>query len=412
MKAEILAVGTEILLGDIVNTNAQYLARRLADLGILVYYQTVVGDNEERLIEAYELAFKRGELVITTGGLGPTKDDLTKEAGAKYFGKSFYVHEESLKKLDNLFSIRNLIINEGNRKQAYIPVGGHILQNDNGTAPGCIIDENGKILIMLPGPPKEMMPMFENYVVPYLEKYGKGVLKSKVLRICGIGEGHMAEKISSIIDNQDNPTVAPYAKEGEATLRITAKAENAERALELIAPMEKKIRDILGDDIYGINDTTLENVIGEILVGRGLTVATAESCTGGLLAGRLINYPGISSVFMDGVVVYSNESKIKRLGVKKETLEKFGAVSPEIAMEMAKGVAEGANTNIGISTTGIAGPSGGTDEKPVGLVYIGLYINGVVKTKELRLWGDRQRIRASAVTQAIDWVRRELNNIF
>lgn len=409
MKAEILAVGTEILLGDIINTNAQYLARRLADLGFSVYHQTVVGDNEERLLEAYELAFKRGELVITTGGLGPTKDDLTKEVGAKYFGKSFFVHEKSLQKLEKLFLKRNLVVNEGNRKQAYIPEGGHILPNDNGTAPGCIIDEDGKILIMLPGPPKEMMPMFENYVVPYLDKYRKGVLISKSLRVCGIGEGHMAEKISSIIDNQDNPTVAPYAKEGEVTLRITAKAKNAESAQELIAPTEKKIRDILGEDIYGVGDTTLENVVGEMLISRKLTVAIAESCTGGLLAGRLINYPGISSVFMDGVVAYSNESKIKRLGVKKETLEKFGAVSHEIAAEMAIGVAESANTNIGISTTGIAGPSGGTVEKPVGLVYVGLYINGVVKTKELNLWGDRQKVRASTVTQALDWLRRELN---
>lgn len=411
MKAEILAVGTEILLGDIINTNAQYLARRLADLGISVYHQTVVGDNEERLLEAFELAFKRGELIITTGGLGPTKDDLTKEVGAKYFGKSFFVHEESLRQLEEFFSKRNLVVNEGNRKQVYIPEGGHILRNDNGTAPGCIIDEDGKILIMLPGPPKEMMPMFENYVVPYLDKYQKGVLISKNLRVCGIGEGHMAEKIGSIIDNQDNPTVAPYAKEGEVTLRITAKAENEEDAQELIAPMEKKIRDILGEDIYGVGDTTLENVVGEALISRKLTVAIAESCTGGLLAGRLINYPGISSVFMDGVVAYSNESKIKRLGVKKETLEKFGAVSPEIAMEMAIGVAKGAETNIGISTTGIAGPSGGTEEKPVGLVYVGLYINGVIKNKELRLWGNRQKVRESTVTQALDWLRRELNKL-
>lgn len=411
MRAEILAVGTELLLGDIVNTNAQYLARRLADLGILVYHQTVVGDNEERLFNAYKLAFERSELVITTGGLGPTKDDLTKEVGARYFNKKFYVHQESLTKLEEFFSKRDLVVNQGNRKQAYIPEGGYILPNDHGTAPGCIIDEDSKVLIMLPGPPKEMVPMFENYVVPYLKKFQAGIIFSKTLRICGIGEGHMAEKIGDIIDNQINPTVAPYAKEGDVTLRITAKAETIEKAEKLIIPTENKIRDRLGEDIYGVGETTLENVVGELLVSKKLTIAVAESCTGGLLAGKLINYPGISSVFIDGVVSYSNESKIKRLGVNSETIRRYGAVSSEVAQEMAIGIAKTSNAKIGLSTTGIAGPSGGTDKKPVGLVYLGLYLNGSVKTKELNLWGDRQKIRERAVIQLLDWLRRELNDI-
>lgn len=411
MRAEILAVGTELLLGDIVNTNAQYLARRLADLGISVYHQSVVGDNEERLMGAFELAFNRVDLVITTGGLGPTKDDLTKEVGAKYFNKEFYVHEESLKKLEEFFLIRNLVVNEGNRKQAYIPVGGVVLQNDNGTAPGCIIDEDNRILVMLPGPPKEMKPMFENYVVPYLKKYQDGVLVSKTLRICGIGEGHMAEKIGDIIDNQNNPTVAPYAKDGEVTLRITAKAKTEEEAEKLIVPTENSIRDILREDIYGVGETSLENVVAEMLINKKLTIAVAESCTGGLLAGRLINYSGISSVFLEGVVSYSNEAKMNRLGVRAETLEKFGAVSPEVAGEMAAGIAKTANSSIGISTTGIAGPTGATEDKPVGLVYIGLCINGIIKTKRLNLWGNRQNIRERTVIQALDWLRRELNSI-
>lgn len=411
MKAEILAVGTEILLGDIINTNAQYLARRLADLGILVHHQTVVGDNEERLLEAYHFAFQRVECIITTGGLGPTTDDLTKEVGAKYFNKKLFIHEESNAKLEDFFEKRNLVLNEGNRKQAYFPDGGLILNNANGTAPGCIIDDNNKMLIMLPGPPKEMIPMFENYVVPYLSKFNNGTLVSRTLRICGIGEGHMAEKIGDLINRQDNPTIAPYAKEGEVLLRITSKAKTYAEAEELIIPIEHRIREILGEDIYGVGDTSLENVVGEMLVDKRLTIAVAESCTGGLLAGRLINYPGISAVFMDGVVSYSNEAKVSRLGVRIDTLEKYGAVSAEIAMEMAKGVAQTSNTRIGLATTGIAGPAGGSDNKPVGLVYVGLYIDGVVKTKKLNLWGNRQKIRDLAVIQSLDWLRRELKHL-
>ena len=411
MRGEILAVGTELLLGDIVNTNAQYLARRLADLGISVFNQSVVGDNEERLLDTFKIAFNRAELVITTGGLGPTKDDLTKEVGAKYFSKELFIHEASLHFLEDFFGKRNLPVNEGNRKQAYIPIGAHVLPNDYGTAPGCIIDENNKILIMLPGPPKEMKPMFENYVVPYLKKYDTGVLISKVLRICGIGEGQMAEKISSIIDNQDNPTVAPYAKEGEVTLRITGKAKDEEAAQKIIFPIENKIRQILGADIYGIGDTSLEEVVGQKLINSKLTISTVESCTGGLLAGRLINYPGISEVFMEGAVTYSNEAKIKRLGVSPDIINANGAVSREVAAAMAVGIAKVSGTNIGISTTGVAGPAGGTKEKPVGLVYIGLCINGIVKTKELRLWGMRQKIRERTVVEALDWLRRELDTI-
>lgn len=408
MKAEILAVGTELLLGDILNTNAQYLSRRLADLGINVYYQTVVGDNPERLKNAYRIAFDRADIVITTGGLGPTKDDLTKEIGAEFFNKKLIPHEESLKKIEDFFKKLNRTFTEGNKKQGYFPEGAYILTNDHGTAPGCIINENGKMLIMLPGPPFEMVPMFENYAVPYLEKFQEHVLVSKVLRICGIGEGHMADKISDIIDNQTNPTVAPYAKQGEVTLRITARGNTRAEAEKLIEPVEKEIRERLGDDIYGEGETSLESIVGDMLVNNNLPISTAESCTGGLLAGRLVNYPGVSSVFMEGVVAYSNESKIRLLGVKKETLEKFGAVSRETAAEMAKGIAETSGTRIGISTTGIAGPTGGTDEKPVGLVYIGLYIDGVVKTKEFHFPGDRQKVRDRTVVNALDWLRREV----
>lgn len=408
MKAEIIAVGTEILLGDIVNTNAQYLARRLASLGVNVFHQSVIGDNAERLKEELKLSFDRSDIVITTGGLGPTQDDLTKETGAEFFGKKMILHEESLRWIEDYFKKLNKALNEGNKKQAYFPEGSIILPNSHGTAPGCIIEENKKILIVLPGPPREMKPMFEDSVVPYLKKFQETILLSKVLRICGIPEGHMADEITDIIESGKNPTIAPYAKEGEVTLRITASAKSEEEALNLIKPAEDKIRERLGENVYGTGDTSLEEVIGKLLLSKKLTISTAESCTGGMLAARLINYPGISSAFMDGAVTYSNEAKIKRLGVKKETLEKYGAVSKETAIEMAEGIAKTSGTDIGISTTGIAGPGGGTLEKPVGLVYIGLCINGRTIFKELNCPGDRQMVRSRTVTTALDMLRREL----
>ncbi|MGV8981163.1 competence/damage-inducible protein A [Clostridium sp.] len=408
MKAEILAVGTEILLGDIVNTNSQYLAKRLADLGISVYHQSVVGDNPQRLLEAYRLAFSRADLVIATGGLGPTKDDLTKEVAFEYFGKQSVVHKPSLKIIENYFKFMDRPMVKSNVKQACFPVDAVILPNNNGTAPGCIIEENGKMVALLPGPPREMKPMFEESVAPYLQKFQQGVLVSKVLRVIGVGESSAEEMIEDILDNQSNPTVAPYAKDGEMIFRITAKANTKQEGMKLLEPMEATIRSRLGANIYGEGDTTLENVLGKMLIDKKLTISTAESCTGGMVAAKLINYSGISSVFMDGAVTYSNEAKISRLGVSKETLDKYGAVSSEVAAEMAQGMAKTAGTNIGISTTGIAGPDGGSDEKPVGLVYVGLYMKGEVKTKMFKLSGDRQKIRERVTMQLLDWVRREL----
>lgn len=408
MKAEILCVGTEILLGDILNTNTQFLSRELANMGFSVYHQAVVGDNVERLKDEFRLAIERADIVITTGGLGPTDDDLTKETAAEYFDKKLVFDEESYDYIVKYFEKLNVPLSANNKKQAYFPEGCTILKNDHGTAPGCAIDENGKIVIMLPGPPREVVPMFKNYVVPYLKKYQEGVLVSKVLRVAGIGEGSAAEKIKDIMDKQTNPTIAPYAKENEVTFRITAKADSEKEALKLIEPMEKEVCDRLGDNVYGVGDTSLEEVLGKLLIEKKLTIATAESCTGGLLSGRLVNYPGISEVFMQGAVTYSNEAKMQRLGVKKDTLDKFGAVSSETAAEMAAGIAKTSNTDIGVSTTGIAGPGGGTEEKPVGLVYAGLYINGVVKTRKLNIPGDRQKVRNRAVSIVLDWIRREI----
>lgn len=407
MKAEILAVGTEILLGDIVNTNAHYLANRLKELGIFVYYQGVVGDNTKRIIDELDLAFKRSDIVITTGGLGPTKDDLTKEAAAEYFNKKLILNEEELKKIEEFFNRRNIKITENNRKQALIPEGALVLVNPNGTAPGCIIEEKGRILVILPGPPNEMKPMYEKTVLPYLQKKQECTLVSKTLRMIGIPEGTMADMVSSYLD-LENPTVAPYAKDNDVILRITAKARDINTGEKILEPVEKQIRGILGEFIYGEDEDTIEDVLGAYLVENNIKIATAESCTGGLLAGRIINYPGISKVFGEGYITYSNEAKVKNLGVSEKTLAEFGAVSKETAMEMAQGAALKSGAGLGISTTGIAGPTGGTPDKIVGLVYIGLYYNGIVKYKELKLSGNRQKVRSRAVNEALSFAYKEI----
>ncbi|SHK23700.1 competence/damage-inducible protein cinA [Clostridium cavendishii DSM 21758] len=409
MNVEILGVGTELLLGDIANTNAQFLSKELARLGIGVYKHTVVGDNEERLTKAFDDAFKSCDTVITTGGLGPTNDDLTKEVAAKYFNKELVIHEESLKEIEKYFNKQGKELKGSNKKQAYFPKDAIIFSNSCGTAPGAVIkgDEN-RTIIILPGPPREMQVMFKDHVIPYLSQFTSEVLVSKVLRIFGIGEGYMAEQIGDIIDKQTNPTVAPYAKDIDCILRITAKGKDENEANSLIKPTEDEIRQRLGDNIYGEGETSLEEVVAKILIDKKFTIATAESCTGGLLAGTLINYPGISEVFLEGAVTYSNEAKMRALGVKKETLDKYGAVSEETAKEMAQGIARIAGTNIGISTTGIAGPGGGTEEKPVGLVYVGICINGEVKVKKYNFQGTREKVRQRTVMNALDWLRREL----
>jgi len=410
MIAEIISIGTELLLGDIVNTNAQYIARRLKDLGIFVYYQTVVGDNEKRLMDAFEIAFKRSDIVITTGGLGPTQDDLSKEVAAKYFNKNLILDEETLRSVEEYFSRRKLPLTEGIKKQALIIEGAKALKNDYGTAPGIYFEENGKVLIMMPGPPKEMIPLFENRVVPILLRYTDNILMSKVLRIAGIGESFVEDRIKDLIEGQTNPTIAPYVKDGEVTLRITAKAKDEREAIELIEPLVKEINERLEGYVYGEGDTSLEEVLGTLLLKHNLKIAVAESCTGGMITSRLVNFPGISASLLEGLVTYSNESKMKRLNVSEETLKSFGAVSKECAIEMAKGAALTSNSDIGISSTGIAGPLGGTEQKPVGLVYLGLYFNGKEKYKELRLSGDRQRIRLLTTNLALLWLINEIRS--
>lgn len=409
MKSEILCVGTEILLGDIVNTNSQFISQELANLGIEVYHQSVVGDNPQRLLEELKIGFERSDIIITTGGLGPTQDDLTKETGAEFFNRKLVLDEKSLNDLKEHFNRMGRSYSDGNNiKQAYFPEGSTIFPNPHGTAPGCAIEDKGKILIVLPGPPRETKPMFKNYVIPLLKKYSSGIIKSKTLRIYGLGESAMAERVSYFIENSINPTVAPYAKEEDIILRITARAAEEKEALALIEPVEAQLRKILGINVYGEDDVKMEDVLGKLLIDKGYTLSCAESCTGGLIAAKLINYPGISKAFKEGIIAYSDQSKITRLGVKKDTLDKYGAVSPEVAKEMAIGAAKTLNTDIGISTTGVAGPDGGTPEKPVGLVYIGLYNRGEIKVKELRHTGTRDMIRKRATMNALDWIRRQI----
>ena len=408
MKAEIIAVGTEILLGDILNTNAQYLALQLAELGIDVHYQSVVGDNPQRLKDTIFHAFSRASLIITTGGLGPTEDDLTKETGAEYFDEELVLDERALKRIENYFNKVGRKMTENNRKQAFVPKNSTILYNDNGTAPGIIIEKNNKILVMLPGPPKETVPMFEQQVKPYLAKKQEYTFVSRVLRIAGVGESSMETIVKDLIDSQTNPSIAPYAKDAESILRITAKAKDKQKAEQMIEPVAQEIYRRFGNDIYAEGETNMQTTIAKLLIDKQKTIATAESCTGGAIASALVEYAGISSTFIDGCVTYSNASKQNRLGVKSETLQKYGAVSPQTDIELAEVAEKTANANIGLSTTGVAGPDGGTEQKPVGLVYIGLTIDGVTTVKECHFVGNREKIRVRAVYTALDYLRREL----
>lgn len=393
MKGEIIAVGTEILLGDIVNTNARYLSKKLAEMGISVYYQSVVGDNPDRLEKAIELAFSRCDLVITTGGLGPTKDDLTKEVGSSYFGRKLIRDENAVNKLKSYFKDRE--IPESNFKQCDMPEGCIILENNNGTAPGCIIEDNGRILICLPGPPEEMSLMSKD-AFEFLKSKTKVTIFSQTLHLIGVGEAKAAEVISDLME-KDNPTVAPYAKESEVQLRITAMAENEDKAKQIIEPVKKEVYNRLGKYIYTDEDLTLEEVIVKKLKEKGLTLTTAESLTGGLLSGRLVNVSGASDVFKEGYITYCDEAKNKILSVDKEVLEKYSAVSSQCVGQMAEGAAKRANAQIGLATTGYAGPTG----EKVGLAYVGLYYRGYTVTKELNLKGTRAKIRNRCVNEAL-----------
>ncbi|MBC2575772.1 competence/damage-inducible protein A [Peptostreptococcus canis] len=418
MNVEIISVGTELLLGDILNTNAQYLSKELALLGINVFSQMTVGDNIERLKRCFEFAFKRADVIITTGGLGPTTDDITKEAAASYFEQEMFIDDESWEKIQNKcikFSGNKGSIPQNNIRQAMFPKEAIIIPNNNGTAPGAIFEKNGKKIIVMPGPPREMKAMFVESILPILKNGSGYIIDSKYLRFFGIGESALEIKLINILDSQTNPTVALYAKEGEVLVRVTAMCNTQIECDKLLNEKIAEIKNICGEYIYLIggdeissSQTELDNVVGKMLVESNLKIAVAESCTGGLVSSCLINYPGISKVFLEGCIAYSNEAKVDRLSVKLSTLKKYGAVSHETAKEMAIGIAKNMNANIGVSTTGIAGPGGGSNQKPVGLVYIGIYINGNVYSFEKVFPGDRRKIRERATREALNLIRLQL----
>ncbi len=368
MTVELISVGTEILLGDIVNTNAQYLSVALAALGADVMHQSTVGDNGERLLSEIKACLERSDCLILTGGLGPTPDDITKEVAAEAFGLDLTMDEDILSGIESYFKSKKLTMPPTNSKQALVPDGARVLHNRNGTAPGFIMEKEGKAIIILPGPPKEMCPMFEEYVKPYIASRTGSVIISRTVRTFGIGESDMSERVAHLLENK-NPTIAPYAKSGEALLRITAKAENQAEAEKLIAPILDEITTILGDYIYGIDCESIEQAVCSILKEKGLTVAFAESCTGGLCAKRITDISGVSEIFHCGVVSYANEIKHRILGVREDTLEKYSAVSENTAREMAEGIRRLSGSDYGVSITGYAGPG---DEEEVGLIFIGV----------------------------------------
>lgn len=416
MRVELVSVGTELLLGDIVNTNTAYLSKELAALGLGVFRQTTVGDNRERLIKTLDSAFLENDTVIITGGLGPTDDDITKECAAEYFGREFYFHEYSwVKILERLTRSGRNIITENNKKQAMIPEGAIVLENFCGTAPGIIIEENNKRIILLPGPPREMRDMFEKSVKPYLEKFSNKHFISKYVRFYGIGESLLETKIKDIMDNQTNPTLALYAKTGEVLLRITASSEDKNECEQLISEQLKEIEKRVGEYIYLVGDedisgtqTEMNNVVANLLMENNFTISVAESLTGGKISSMLVEKSGISESFLEGVVCYSNKSKINTLGVSEETLEKFGAVSEEVAKEMALGVANRLGADFAVATTGIAGPNSDESGKPVGLAYIGIYSQGEVSVKEVVFTGDRELIRYRTSVEAFAEIRKNI----
>lgn len=410
MRTEIIAVGTELLLGEIVNTDAPMIAQGLAELGIGVYFQTVCGDNPDRLKSVLEVAKQRADLIITTGGLGPTADDLTKETIAAAFGKGLVRDEESMARLREHFKGRTMTKN--NEKQADVPEGCTVFQNDWGTAPACAFEGEGCLVIMLPGPPRECTPLFREKVMPFLEKRRGGALCSRYVKVFGMGESEMASRLSRQMDTWENPTAAPYAKEGECLVRITAMGKNKEEAFAMTEPAVREVRQVLGDVVYGVDVDSLEQVVVQEMTARGLTLATAESCTGGLMGKRITDVPGASACYLGGVVSYHNEVKENLLGVRHETLMTKGAVSEDTACQMAEGVRKALGADIGISTTGVAGPGGGTPEKPVGLIYVGISTGG--KTWAVRILRPRQsreNLRRLASSTAFDLVRRHLEGL-
>lgn len=379
MKTAILTVGTEILFGQIVNTNAAWISQQLQNMGYDVMYHYSVGDNPGRLKELIHFAFHDCDLILTTGGLGPTQDDLTKEVIAEAMGDTIVENKECMEVLMSHFEKHGYKFTPNNLKQAYMPSRATVLPNDAGSAPGFALEKDGKMIIAMPGPPREMTRMFEKQVKPLLEAKQDSVIYYRLIRTIGLGESMMETELLPLIDGQTDPTIATYAKEGECSLRVASKRPTREEAMAAVDEMTDKVTEIIGKYIYSYDDEDLINVVAKLLLEKNITISSAESCTGGKFAAALCEIPGISAVFERGIVTYSNRAKMEELGVKEETLTAYGAVSPETAEEMVRGLAAKTGSDLCISVTGIAGPGGGSEEKPVGLAYIGLSYKGEVK---------------------------------
>ena len=412
MVVELISVGTEILLGDIVNTNAAYLSKQCAALGLNMYAQSVVGDNDKRLKELFEEAFKRSDVVVLTGGLGPTEDDLTKETVCRALGVELVRDEKAENNMINILTRLGYTPSENNFKQAMVPKNGIILYNNNGTAPGMIIEKDGHAAVLLPGPPGEMIPMFEEYLIPYFSYHNPEVLYSMTIKECGIGESLLETRLLDLIDSQTNPTIATYAKTGCSEVRITAKAPTMDDAVMLVKPVADEVLKRLEGYVYSTDEKeNIEDALVRLLKDKNLKIATAESCTGGLVGTKIVNVPGASNVYEYGYITYSDDAKCETLGVSRESIEKYTAVSDVVAMEMANGARVVSGADIAVSVTGYAGPYDLKDE-PKGLVYIGCSTAKETKAYKFRFSGNRQKIRENAAVRALDTVRRTIEEAF
>lgn len=409
MKAEVICVGTELLLGNITNTNSRFLSERLAEIGVDVYYQTTIGDNQNRIIEATLNALNRADILIFSGGLGPTEDDCTKEAVCEAINRDLYLNKQILEKINRFFGKRQVPIS--NQKQAYTPINSEILENEIGTAPGYYIRDGGKIIILLPGPPSELTLMFDKYVIPKLKITSNFIIKSRIFKTIGIGESALEERIIDLIDAQSNPTIATYAGNGQVDIRVTAKSDSTEKAYSLLYTIEEELKKRINKYIYSYDNESIEEVIFKMLSERKLKIGFCESCTAGLATSILAKVPGSSEVLERSYITYSNLSKIEEVNVSEKTLENYGAVSRETAIEMAKGLLVKSPIDISISITGISGPTGGTEEKPIGLVYICLATESRYIVIENKYNSDREGNRMRTVKSAFDLIRKYLLNL-
>jgi len=403
LKVEVITTGTELLLGEIINTNFTWLAQELNRRGFDVLYQTTVGDNPARMKEVLDIAVSRADIIITSGGLGPTRGDITKEMIAEYCGVDMYMNLEVWNHIHDLLSRRNICIASNNEKQALVPSGAIVLHNEVGTAPGLILEHGDKTFIMLPGPPFELKHVCEKELFPYFEQRFPhlGIIKSHTLKLLGIGESNLAEKLDDIIVHQSNPTIALYARRGELLVRLTAKASSEEEADALIADMQRQVEKIVGTYVYGYDNDTLPEVLGKELLARQQTIAFAESCTGGLASSMMTDVPGSSEYVKGSVISYTDEVKNQVIHVSKTTLAKKGAVSEETALEMAKGAREAIGSDMAVSITGLAGPGGGTRKKPVGLVYIAVADANGEACRKFSFGGTRTQIKYRAAMAAL-----------